>query len=257
MLEDEFQARKQREPRATLRRFADDLGLSASMLCHVLKGRKRLSTEAAMRVAASLPWSAEKRAAFLLSARAAGGNAVLEDAPSRRYARTATPVDLSNEVFEAVSQWQHPVLLECLRLPGTLHGTSDLAQLIGVSKSVAREALERLCTLGLVVKEGTQWRRNVGSHVRVASAPSGAVREFHKSMLNKAWESLDTVESARRDITGVVVATSPARIEEAKKRIAAFRSELMAHLEEGEPTCLYHLAVQLFPLTEEPRDKAL
>ncbi len=240
----EFDERKAADPRYTRGAFARDLGLSPSMLCHVLKGSKRLSTESALRIATSVPWTRRRREAFVRSVRERQTQDGADDALSPGRETT-----LAAEAFASVAQWEHGALLELLRLRAVGGQTDELARLLGLAPSRAREALQRLAVLGFVQTRQGRWTRADVGHVRVPDVPSAAVRDFHKGMLDKAWDAIENVEPDARDCTGVVVATSPERIAGAKALVARFRRELRTYLEDCEPTVLYHLAVQLFPLS--------
>ena len=87
-------------------------------------------------------------------------------------------------------------------------------------------------------------------HLRVPDVPSAAIRTFHKAMLDKAWDAIEGVSPAARDVSGVAVATSPERIAGAKVLIAKFRRQIFSYLEDCEPSVVYHLAVQFFPLSD-------
>ena len=85
------------------------------------------------------------------------------------------------------------------------------------------------------------------------------MRDFHKQMLEMATQrlaSVDPEDREGRDITGVSMAVDPMRVRVAKRKIAKFRKELMKYLEKGHRTEVYHLGIQLFPLTDRDVGRA-
>ena len=61
---------------------------------------------------------------------------------------------------------------------------------------------------------------------------------------------MDNCPQERKDITSITIATNSKRLKEAKEKIRNFRRELCAFLEEGEGDSVFHLALQLYPVTE-------
>lgn len=244
----EFAARRAKDKRYSNAAFARDLGISASMLCRVLKGTKRLSTESALCIAARMPWPERRRRAFVESVRMRKASTGGMESGSEV---DETETLLSADAFALIARWQHPAILELLRLQSVDGRSTEVATLLEITPAQAREALDRLARLGLAKVEDGRWHRTGNGHIRVPDVPSSAIRGFHKSMLDKAWDALERVSPERRDCTGLVVATTPERVSTAKRLIERFRSELRAHLEDCEPTIISHLAIQLFPLSKE------
>ena len=66
-----------------------------------------------------------------------------------------------------------------------------------------------------------------------------------------ALESLGRDPISRRDFSALTMIVDPTRLPEAKERVLRFKRELGELLEKGEPSEVYSLAIQLFPLTRE------
>ena len=254
----ELASRRARDASYSSRAFAQDLGLSPSMLCRVLQGSKQISTETALRLAARMPWSQRKRAEFISAVRDRQdplGVSVTRAKRSQTAARTdsANPKAgeslLGIDAFATVAGWEHAALLELFRIPGIQGRVNELAQLLRLPAAQVREALERLARLELVESDGKIWRRRTLQHLRVPDVPSEAIRAFHKAMLDKAWDAIDCVSPDARDVSGVAVATSPERIAGAKALVAKFRRDMFSYLEDCEPSVIYHVAVQMSPLS--------
>ena len=255
LMEQEFSYLAARHKHYSKRSFADLIGLSASMLCHVLKGRGALSVESAMHIADVLGWSPTKKYSFLdLVKKSRNSNA------SKKSSRNAdsqivpqnialAETTLHADLFASISDWYHGAILELIKVPNACGDVTGIAEMLNIPKATVRDSLQRLERLGLVQKNCDVWRAAPHDNIQVPSVPSEAIRNFHKGMLNKAWESLDKDSFNNRICTGVIIAKSHKRMEEVKKRIEAFRIEMMDLLQEGERTQLFHLALQFFPVS--------
>lgn len=61
-----FLERKKRNSKYSLRAFSRDIGMSASNLIAVMKGRKKLSTKQACKIAINLKFTNDKFVAFVI-----------------------------------------------------------------------------------------------------------------------------------------------------------------------------------------------
>jgi uncharacterized protein (TIGR02147 family) len=236
--------------RYSQRQFAADLGLSSSALSRILSGHRRLSTEMSLCVAEKLKWSPSRSRTFTNSVRhsLSKSNGATASGPVQVVSKAIKTV--SEDHFRLISDWYHAAILENLRIQNVVHSTAAISKRLKLVPSFVREALARLERLKMVKRRDNSWISNSDATLSVPSQPSAAIREFHKGMINRAWESLDRTSSTQRDITGTVVATSPEKLDEARVRIQIFRRDLVSFLEDCEPTEVYHLGVLLFPLSE-------
>lgn len=111
-----------------------------------------------------------------------------------------------------------------------------------------RQSVKLLLKLGLIKKEGTRYVQTdtlitTGNEVR-----SLAVQNFHVQNLVLAAEAIDTVPSAERDISCLVVGLSDEGAQLFKKEIQNFRKKLLeiAH-NEKKINRVYHVNFQFIP----------
>ena len=83
-----------------------------------------------------------------------------------------------------------------------------------------------------------------------------AVANFHREMIKRAHDAIESSPPAHRDISGITVALSEERFRLAKEKIQAFRRELhdllvrpVEQAEYDEQT-IYQINFQLFNLSE-------
>jgi uncharacterized protein (TIGR02147 family) len=105
--------------------------------------------------------------------------------------------------------------------------------------------LQRLEKLALITKDSSGWKLTSKNIATPSQIPSGVMREGHRQTIMKALDSLESDAVEVRDITGITMAISKARIPEAKKMIQDFRRRLSAYMEEGARDAVYRLNIQL------------
>jgi len=157
------------------------------------------------------------------------------------------------QTAEAIASWQHFAILAVLELKNFIPSDRSISERLNIPLPIARECLERLERLELIKKERNSWSltgRNMSTPDQV---PSGSLREGHRQNILKALDSLaeDSVEI--RDISGITMAVSSARLEGARKMIQEFRRRLAAYMEGGKRDAVYRLNIQLIPLSKEKK----
>ncbi|HMA94615.1 MAG TPA: DUF4423 domain-containing protein, partial [Polyangiaceae bacterium] len=121
-----------------------------------------------------------------------------------------------------------------------------------ISVGQATRSLALLLELGLLAKNAQTGRFELRDPTLTTEhevASLGAAN-FHKQMMERAIESIDTVAPALRDLAALTVCVSPQIATEVKRRIHQFR-EAMTELcdAENSGTVVYQLNVQWFPLS--------
>jgi uncharacterized protein (TIGR02147 family) len=165
--------------------------------------------------------------------------------------------ELSKEIFHFYSHWFHVVIREMIHLDGFKADPVWISQMIlpRISKEQAERALKLLLKLKLVQKNGDD-RSLERTDPIIATAPevkSLAVVNFHQSMITLAAQSLSTVPSDERDVTSATVGVRQKDLPRVKKKIEAFRKNLLAESEadDRKPDRIYQLNIQLFPVTQK------
>jgi uncharacterized protein (TIGR02147 family) len=79
---------------------------------------------------------------------------------------------------------------------------------------------------------------------------------FHRTMLERAAEALDTCERDDREIAGLTLGLARSQMVDFKRRVYEFRQELLqlaVDASKGEqPTDVVQINFQLFPMTQRP-----
>ncbi len=152
------------------------------------------------------------------------------------------------------SRWYLPAIRELAGCPDFRANPAWIArQLVPpITKEQAEEALAILLDLGLLERrDGTVVRRD--AVVTTGPETRGLhIRQYHRSMLDRAAESMELIHHAERDISSVTLCVSDRKLPELKAEIQAFRKRLMALAEEHpHPDRVVQFNVQLFPLSRK------
>lgn len=153
------------------------------------------------------------------------------------------------------AHWYLPAIRELAGCPDFEPKASWIAgQLVPpITREQAAEALQILLDLGLLERtEAGQVRRHDAVVTTGPETRGMHIRQYHRSMLERAGESMALVHHAERDISSVTLCISDRKLAELKAEIQAFRKKLMALAEEHpHPDRVVQFNVQLFPLSRK------
>lgn len=183
-------------------------------------------------------------------------NRAYEQLAAIRRFRSARRID--EGMFDYLSRWYYPAIREMVARPDFREDPAWIGQqlLPSVQPAQAQEALTVLLELGLIRREED------GSLVRGESSVttehevrSLAIANYHRQMLTRAAESIETVPREYRDLAAMTVCISPATIIELKRRVHEFRELLFELCErDKDHQVVYQINSQLFPLSALPED---
>ncbi len=238
MIANEFTRRREKNEKYSMRAFSKQLGVSVSTLSEVLNGKRALSRASALKVCDFICNCQEDRQAFLNS---------FFNIP----ATTSSPMNvLDVDQFFLISEWYHLAILNLAKLKSNSKKSSWIAKRLGITEREADGALERLLRLGLIKIEGSYLVRTSLPISVQTKTPSSAIKKYHSPNLELAKQALDDVPMELRDISSVTMPIDLKNIDKARELIKKFRVELSEILEAGDPTEIYTLSVQLFPISE-------
>jgi uncharacterized protein (TIGR02147 family) len=255
-LQERFEQRKSARPAYSLRAFARDLGYGAPQLSRVINGKQHLSLATARSVADRLFDSERERELFVAQVE-------LESAPDEKKRQAAQAklgrvqerefgeetVLLGQEDFLVISDWYHLPILYLTSLHGSPTTVAGVAKYLGIGKAEAGQAIERLVRLGLLRKQGSGW---VQTHVRLhvpSGKASGAVRKFHRSMIQKALVAIDGQDVEQRYLSARTLGIAPKDLPKFRALVDDFLARASVLAAESEHRSkLYQINVQMFDL---------
>jgi len=262
-LRDWFQAQKRADRRYSHRLFARRAAVkSPSLLSEVMAGRRSLTSNTADGFVRALRLDREETGFFLalVQFEQAGAAAEKNEAwdrisASRRF-RSARPLD--DGVVRYLSNWYYPATRE-LALRSDFQAEPDwIARQLrpAVTRAQARDALETLLTLGMLVRDGD---RVIPAEVSVATPheiAGLAAHNYHQGMLQRAAEALTSTPAEERHYCAVTVAIPRSLIPRLKGELDALQERLLHlcddHVADAEQ--VYQINLQLLPLSRPPEE---
>lgn len=231
---EEFLRRCKNNPSYSLRSYARQLGVDASLLSKVIRGQRQPSIELI------------KSVGPLIGIRPQQISQLLKGNEDISYSR------VSDDVFSIINDWFHFAILELIKTKNFESDPAWIAKRLSIHKAEAQSAIERLERLGFIdVKDGKiffKTQNNTWANIEVTSA---ARKNLQKQLVTKASEAIDDVPFELRESGSLTIATPKNLIPEIKKKIQAFRRELDEFIENQEcPDEVYQLVVSFYPLTK-------
>ncbi|MFK7986425.1 MAG: TIGR02147 family protein [Sandaracinaceae bacterium] len=258
----DYYAAKKAERRAfSFRAFSRRAGLkSPNHLKRVIDGDRNLSEETAVVYARVIGLTGDASEYFCELVRFTQAKGAEAKRTSYRNLvrfrgyRRAQRIDVQHHRYHA--HWYIPAIRELVAHPGFRADPGWIAQrlLPPIREAQAARALVVLQDLGMIEvhEDGTAAQKN--AIVSTGAQTAGLhIADYHRAMMEKAAEAMDNVPARRREMSGVTFSIREDMVDTVKERIAAFRRELIAlEADADEVEQVVHVAIQLFPLTQEP-----
>jgi uncharacterized protein (TIGR02147 family) len=241
LLQDELLKRKQKNSMYSLRALARDLEISTTSICDLLNDKRTLSKKNQEKVVEKLHLSPEQ------------ANFIKDEASQKKLESTLEDVNrlyLEEDTFNTIANWYYPAILNLAKLKKNKSCPNWIASRLGISVKEAQMAIERLQRLGLIEIKRKKLSRTAQPLSVGANIPSRALKKFHHDTLSKAQDSLYNVPIELREISSVMMAINPGKIQEASNILKKAKRKITKLLEEGQTSEVYLLAFQLFPLTQ-------
>jgi transcriptional regulator with XRE-family HTH domain len=241
-LKKEFKNRKGKNPRYSLRSFAQHLGVDASTLSKMMSGRRPIGPIVMKNLSQRLGLSTEELQLF--------------DSDSSEY--LFQKMDLKS--FEAISQWYHHAILELMMVRDFDPSPAWISRKLGVAVPEVRRAIKALQELKLIeIQKDGSWRdlsQGATSNIH-PGLTSLAARQLQKEFLEKAQNSLDQDALSLRDHSSLTFAINETQIGDLKKLIKKFRSDVARLVDSaGKKDAVHNLTIALFPLTKSNNQPA-
>jgi uncharacterized protein (TIGR02147 family) len=256
LLKEEFSRRLGARRPYSMNAFAKDLGLSGPRLSEIFSGKQGLSREKAEEIASRINFSTEEKDYFcdLVEMEHARSQQQRELARQRVEERLLDRDyhSVQQDVFQAISDWYHFGILQLLETKHFREDPAWIAEALGIAKTEAELALERLLRLEVLSRNAKG--RLILTRDFIATTdgvPSLAVRKFHSQILRKALIALEAQPVEKRNFSSTVVAVKRSELPRAKEMMRKFRLRFAKELTRPkEADSVYCLSMQMFELTK-------
>ena len=262
-LQDLYLFRKATEYGFSHRSFSRRAGLrSSNYLKLVMDGERNLTPEMAHRFAVGCGLKNREIDYFcelvaFNQARTAAERSRCHERLSRfkRY-REIHKLDTDQTAYH--STWYMPAIRELVARADFKDDPKWIASALKprITPAQVRKALDTLLKLGLLQRDDDGRLRQSESLVTTGTGPLGHhIVSYHRAMMSRAAESLDTVPRQEREISSLTLCVGHDVMLDLKERIREFRRELLQVAElQGEPERVVQINFQLFPLSEKKEE---
>jgi len=260
-----YQAAKRTRPSFSFRLFSKLAGLrSPNFLKLVIDGERNLGADSVGRFAKALGLEGADGeffadlVAFGQAPTLAEKNRAFERIAASRRFRAARRID--GELFAYLSHWYNPAIRELAAREDFQEEPRWIAAQLRpkISATEAAEAMKLLLSLGLLVRDTSSGRVMRGEPTLTTEheVRSLGAAAFHRQMLERAAQSIETVPRELRDLAALTVCVSPETAAIVKQRIHQFREALTELCDaDTHGNTVYQLNVQWFPLSLAPGEK--
>lgn len=248
-LHDELSNRVGRNSRYSLRAFAKALRINPAELSQVLKGQRKLSLNSAFKVTQSLGFNPTETKHFLLLLQKEKGRSLglpLEFLNSTEKSENAS---LPLVDFDKIGDWYHFAILNLMDTKNFIWSAAHISQRLGISATEAKLAMRNLEKTGFVSftqKSLPKAHWEVGAQI-----PSETIRRYHRQILNKAADSLETVPVDEREFQSLGLVIKKSDMKKLKVEIDQFTEMIRGKFHRAKEEQVYQLEIALFPLTQE------
>lgn len=255
----ELSRRKAKNPAYSLRSFAKALGITASHLSAVLKGKKDLSKATAIKFAECMKLNQNETELFLWMVKANTSKSILDQKKAQEKieelkSETAFKLMSENEM-NVLSSWPYATLIELFELSNFQSDTDWIAQKMQATPAEIQTYLTNLENLSILDRSGEKWKI-VKKNISSPTVSSTAIRSYLASGLDHAKHSLMTQDTSQRDMSSIVMAIDNTRLEEAKAAIKEFRRNFFKEFSAGQDKqSVFCLSVQFFSTLEVNTDQ--
>lgn len=225
-LQEEFTRRVRINERYSIRAFAKYLSIDSSTLSQILSAKRSLSEKKMKQICEKIGISSP-------------------------VSQVTTEFNaISIDTFTVISDWYHFAILDLTLLGSFKPDAQWIARKLSIQEYEAKAAFERLQRLNLLVKKNGRFVKGKEFYTNYTEGTTAAaLKEYQRQVIKKALHAVDNCDQQRKDITSITIAADSKKLKQAKEKIKKFRRELCAFLESGDRDAVFHLTLQLYPVT--------
>jgi len=249
LLQDIFSKKKIINHRYSLRSFARDISINASILSRTLNGKCVLSLENALKVAVKLKLTPKESTKFIQNSQFAKNKGT---APLQKV----IPLEIQ-EYRKVIRDWEYYAMLDLMRTSKWHDDISWIARKLEISQQCAIEVMEFLKEKGMVrynddVKKFVPEEFYFTTQEDISSED---LKFSHEQSGKMALDKLKDISVELRDYSSLTTPFNIKKLPLIKKIIRKFRQDIAEISQEGDCEEVYQMNIQLFPLTTKLEEK--
>lgn len=233
VLEVEFKKRSDLKKNYSMRLYADDAKINPSTMSQYLRGKRKLTEESFNTIVRNLG---------------------LDNDSLKAYEKEREHLfELQEKHFEVRRQWYYYAILELTYLYDFKADVSWIAKKLDLCENVTKDAIDLLFEIGALTEENGTYIDTLGS-VTFSNDINFDVEDgriYQKQLIEKAVYSIENADGHIKDHTSVCFAFDTSLMPEMKKKIMAFREELIHFANENSKNkdSVYSIQINLNSLT--------
>jgi uncharacterized protein (TIGR02147 family) len=227
---------KSSNPRLSNRAFAKKLGISSGALSEILKGKRKVSSKLATKLAAKLHLDPTSTAAFL------GQNLGFDQVQDLNYLK------ISDDQFHLISEWPHFAILNLVKSEHCQHKVSWFAQQLNLPLKNVQDIVDRLLRLKMLAYEKRKFVRTQSAFKTSDDVLNLSIRKSNIEDLEMIREHLNALDVTERDLTSITMLVDPTRMSEFKKWIRKAQDQFASKFETTAAISPFRLTIALYPL---------
>lgn len=235
----------------SLRSFARSLGLNPGELSEVIRGKRALSLKSALTISKALKLSPAETEHWL---KLLQNDKILRSKRKQPLNSLATEDKakhtlLSVDFFRLVSDWLCFAILNLAESDDFNWDIAWIAKRFDVSAAHVLTSLDLLEKAELIERSGHEYTVVPDYVWSPDGVPSEAVKHYHRQILKKAAEAIDSQNVTERDLCGMGLAIDPKRLPEIQKEIRAFYKRITKKYETKKNAEVYQMETITFRLS--------
>ncbi len=244
VLHNEYQKRRAKNSRYSLRAFAQQMGVQSATLSAVLKRKRALPVPQTLRLLNQLDLTTNEKKQIFRTLRTPIKDAALKEF----WLRPA--IDLDKATMAVVCEWEYAAVFSLCKVNDFKPDAKWIAKRLGLENARAKIVWQNLLALELVHIDDQGQVRVTLEKLRVSSPiPSKVLRRAHQQELQIAQAKLETVPMELRNYSSLTFAMNAKKVPEAANLIRTFLQQMESTFERGVVDHVYQLGIQLYPLT--------
>lgn len=256
LLKTHIAEKSQNNRRFSLRSISMKAGISHTLLSLVLKEKRNLSKDTALRLASALKLNRKERTYFIRLVEYQGRgsekykNSILKEIENDRSYDSVK--ELSIQSFRLIADWYHSAIIELTEISKlTASCAAFVAKELGISLVESQNAIQRLLDLEVLEVTGSGYLKKSNDVVSVLTVevPSKFIREHHRQMIEKSIHAMDNQPTNERYMTDLTLSLNQTQLPEAYDLIEEFKTKMARLMTETKNRdAVYQLNFQLFSL---------
>lgn len=250
ILQNEFQQRKQKNKKYSLRAFAKFLGVSHALLSLVLLKKKGLSPKMADKISAKLALSHLERNIFISSVEKCFSRSTNKKNKARQVLtqlhKQKQFKSLTQENVSQIDHWAYVAVFEAI-YSKKAQTSKDLCFFLDQKPSLIEKVTIYLLEISAISEDSGTFSALSSSLQTTNDIPAKALVNYHISMAQKAIDSIQQQPVHMREFQNAILTVNHDSIAEAKKMIRNFIHEFNTRFYvDNDASQLYSLFVSFF-----------